>query len=77
MMKYIKICILRLFTHSCHQSGNCAGKNLYGPYLQNLKEDEATIVCIVNKPSIGWVELVPNGGTHYYEGEQSRYFNTT
>ncbi|MFK1747889.1 hypothetical protein ACIXBP_22545 [Bacteroides fragilis] len=45
--------------------------------MENLKEDEVTIVCIVNKPSIGWVELVPNDGTHYYEGEQSRYFNTT
>ena len=29
----------------------------YGPYLQNLKETETTIVWVSNKPSIGWVEL--------------------
>ena len=41
-------------------------KILYGPYLQNVKENEATIVWVADKPSIGWVELAPDDGTHYY-----------
>ena len=50
---------------------------LYGPYLQNVKENEATIVWVADKPSIGWVELAPNDGTHYYGEERPKYFDTT
>lgn len=28
----------------------------HGPYLQNLKETETTIVWMASKPSVGWVE---------------------
>ena len=52
-------------------------KILYGPYLQNVKENEATIVWVADKPSIGWVELAPNDGTHYYGEERPKYFDTT
>ena len=44
-------------------------KILYGPYLQNVKETEATFVWEADKPSVGWVELAPNDGTHFY-GEE-------
>ncbi len=46
-------------------------------YLQNVKENEATIVWEADKPSIGWVELVPDDGTHYYGEERTKYFDTT
>lgn len=49
----------------------------HGPYLQNVKEHEATIVWVADKPSVGWVELAPNDGTHYYEKERPKYFDTT
>lgn len=32
----------------------------HGPYLQNLKETETTIVWMASKPSVGWVELAPD-----------------
>lgn len=32
----------------------------HGPYLQNLKETEVTIVWLSDKPSIGWVEIAPD-----------------
>ena len=47
----------------------------HGPYLQNLKETEVTIVWIASKPSIGWVELAPDDDTHYYYQERPKYFN--
>lgn len=77
-MKYIKNLIYCAFLLTvATQLATTQIKNLCGPCLQNVKEDEATIVWIVNKPSIGWVELAPNDRTHYYGEERSRYFDTT
>lgn len=47
----------------------------HAPYLQNLGENEVTIVWTVNKPSIGWVELAPDDGTHFYHTERPKVFN--
>ena len=49
----------------------------HGPYLQNLKETEVTVVWVANKPSIGWVELAPDDNSHYYQQERPKYFNVT
>lgn len=45
--------------------------------MQNVKGDEATIVWVADKPSIGWVELAPNDPSHFYGEERPKYFNTT
>lgn len=66
-MKYIKKLIYVLLLAVATQVATAQIKILYGPYLQNVKENEATIVWVADKPSIGWVELAPNDGTHYYE----------
>ena len=50
-------------------------KITHAPYLQNLGENEVTIVWTANKPSIGWVELAPDDGTHYYQTERPKFFN--
>ena len=31
---------------------------IHGPYLQNLKETEVTIVWLSNKPTVGWVVTI-------------------
>ena len=49
----------------------------HGPYLQNLKETEVTIVWIASRPSIGWVELAPNDDSNFYYQERPKYFNVT
>lgn len=49
----------------------------HGPYLQNVRETEATIVWVANKESIGWVELAPDDGTNYYAVDRKKYFDTT
>lgn len=59
-------------------SSACAQiKISYGPYLQNVKADEATIVWESDKNSVGWVELAPDDGTHFYGVERTKYFDTT
>ena len=50
---------------------------IHGPYLQNLKETEVTIVWLSNKPTVGWVELIPNDNTHFYLCERPKFFDTT
>lgn len=61
----------------CFFESAFAIKIQHGPYLQNLKETEVTIVWLADKPSIGWVELAPDDGTHYYQEERVKYFDTT
>jgi predicted phosphodiesterase len=50
-------------------------KILHGPYLQNVKENEATIVWVTSDPSVGWVEIAPNDDTHFYSEERAKYWN--
>ena len=76
-MRYIKKLIYALLLAVAAQVATAQIKILYGPYLQNVKENEATIVWVADKPSIGWVELAPNDGTHYYGEERPKYFDTT
>ena len=76
-MKYIKKLIYVLLLTVATRVATAQIKILYGPYLQNVKENEATIVWVADKPSIGWVELAPNDGTHYYGEERPKYFDTT
>lgn len=64
----------------CMISAVCADakiKILYGPYLQNVKADEATIVWESDTVSVGWVEIAPDDGTHFYSEERTKYFDTT
>ncbi len=49
----------------------------HGPYLQNVRETEATFVWLANKESIGWVEIAPDDGSNYYAAERPKYFDTT
>ena len=52
-------------------------KILYGPYLQNVKDTEVTLVWESDKPSVGWVEIAPNDDSHFYGDERPKYFDTT
>lgn len=51
-------------------------KILHGPYLQNLGENEVTIVWVSDKPSIGWLEIAPDDGSHFYATERQKIFDT-
>lgn len=49
-------------------------KITHGPYLQNMGEDEVTIVWVTNHNAVSWVELAPDDGTHFYLTERPAFF---
>lgn len=48
----------------------------YGPYLQNVGENEATVVWVTSKNALSWVEVAPNDDSHFYAEERPQYFET-
>ena len=49
-------------------------KIIHGPYLQNMGEDEVTIVWLTNKNAVSWVELAPDDETQFYMTERPKFF---
>ena len=47
---------------------------IHGPYLQNMGQDEVTIVWVTDKNAVSWVELAPDDGTHFYLTERPKFF---
>ncbi|MBE6211485.1 MAG: metallophosphoesterase family protein [Rikenellaceae bacterium] len=47
-----------------------------GPYLQAVGENEFTVVWRTNQEAVAWVEIAPDDGTHFYNKERPRYFQT-
>lgn len=52
-------------------------KITHGPYLQNLEENEVTIVWVTSKPSIGWVELATDNEERFYFKERDAFYDST
>jgi len=50
-------------------------KILHGPYLQNLRSTEVTIVWEATHESVGWVEIAPEDGSNYYEQKRPQFFD--
>jgi hypothetical protein len=48
----------------------------YGPYLQNIGEEEVTVVWVTGANALGWVEVAPDDDTHFYAEERPQYFET-
>lgn len=48
----------------------------YGPYLQNIGENEATVVWVTNKNALGWIEIAPDDKTSFYAEERPQYVET-
>ncbi|MDR1414476.1 MAG: metallophosphoesterase family protein [Odoribacteraceae bacterium] len=49
----------------------------YGPYLQNIGEEEVTVVWVTSGDALGWVEVAPGDRTHFYAEERPRFFETS
>lgn len=49
---------------------------IHGPYLQNVGPDEATIVWVTDKPSVGWIEMAPDDNSNFYAQERNKLFDT-
>ncbi len=48
----------------------------HGPYLQNISEQEVTIIWTTNQDALSWVELAPAGDDSFYARERERFFET-
>lgn len=75
-MKFYQMLISFLLVASL-QTATAQIKIQHGPYLQNVKAHEATFVWETDKSSVGWVELAPDDGTHFYGEERTKFFDTT
>lgn len=73
-----KIVFFLLFLLRCLTFSSYAQdiKITHGPYLQNMKETEVTVAWETDQPSVGWVELAPDDGSHFYATERRKYFDT-
>jgi hypothetical protein len=47
-----------------------------GPWLQSVGETEFTVMWTTNEESAVWVEIAPDDGTHYYQKERPRFFQS-
>jgi predicted phosphodiesterase len=50
---------------------------LYGPYLQQMSENEVTVMWITNRKAVSWVELAPDDDTHFYSEERPRFYQSS
>ena len=48
----------------------------HGPYVLNVTEDGFTVVWDAKADAIGWVELAPMDGSHFYSTERPRYYDS-
>ena len=76
-MKYSTTLFTLLLVLSFSTTVRAQIKNTYGPYLQNIKATEATIVWEADQLSVGWVELAPDDGSNFYSSERPQYFDCT
>lgn len=51
-------------------------KIVYGPYLQAVSQTSFTVVWTTNCNSVVWVEVAPDDGTHFYNKERPKYYET-
>src|SRR5690625_6184334 len=70
---YIFFLIICLHLSASAQSGI---KIQHGPYLQNVGENEVTILWITSKDAMSWVEVAPDDESHFYADERPQYFQT-
>ncbi|MDH6357640.1 metallophosphoesterase family protein [Parabacteroides sp. PF5-9] len=74
-MKKLSFTVL-LFILSLAAFGQSDFNILYGPYLQNVSEHEATVIWVTNKKAVSWVEMAPDDETHFYAEERPQFFQT-
>lgn len=52
-------------------------KCVSGPYLQNVTTDGFTVMWVSDIDALGWVELAPDDGTHFYNTDRPKYYDMT
>jgi len=47
-----------------------------GPWIQAAGENEFTVVWQTNVPCVVWVEVAPDDGSHFYQTERPKYYES-
>ncbi|MCF0168611.1 MAG: metallophosphoesterase, partial [Bacteroidales bacterium] len=55
-------------------SGKKTADIVLGPWLQAVTEDSFTVVWTTNWDAVGWVELAPDDGSHFFECDRPKYY---
>lgn len=74
-MKKLSFLLFALLMHITTHAGSDF-RILYGPYLQNVGENEATVVWVTSGNAVSWVETAPDDNTHFYAEERPQFFQT-
>lgn len=53
-----------------------APKIILGPYIQACGQNEFTVVWQTDTDAVCWVEIAPDDGTHFYNTERERFYQT-
>lgn len=51
-------------------------KIVEGPYVVAMGADEFTVVWKTDQEAVAWVEIAPDDGTHFYNCERPKFFQT-
>ena len=46
-----------------------------GPYLQDVTDTSFTVIWTTNMDAVGWIEVAPDDGTHFYNTERKAYYD--
>ena len=53
-----------------------APKIVAGPYIQACSQNEFTVIWQTDTDALSWVEIAPNDGTHFYNCEREKFYQT-
>jgi predicted phosphodiesterase len=51
-------------------------KITHGPYLTDMDDTGVTIIWTTNRNAVSWVEIAPDDGSHFYNTERPRFFDS-
>ena len=74
-MKKQLLCAIALLM-SAHLVAQEEFKIICGPYLQNMQEDEVTVMWITNRDAVGWVEIAPDDSVHFYAETRPAFYQS-
>ena len=79
MKKFFLLTVLAsICLYSAAQSGSAdftPVKITGGPFIQNVTTTGFTVVYTTNVDAVGWVEIAPDDGTHFYNCERPQYYD--
>lgn len=74
-MRKIFFLLAILFSGMCLRAQN-PFRITFGPYLQNVTADGATVIWGTSADALSWVEVAPDDDNHFYAEERPQFFET-